>query len=154
MAIKTNAGSVISVSAGIPATFDETGYAALTWTVVGNVENVPGRGREYVITNFNPVTTRATQKFKGSYDEQDATLTVAYDPDDGGMVILKAGLNLDANYAFKIVDQGGDVTEYFSAQVTGIKRASGDVNAMRMVDVMLAISSVGPNGTGIIEVIA
>lgn len=154
MAIKTNAGTVISVSAEIPATFDATGYAALPWTVVGNVENTPERGREYVVTNFNPIATRATQKFKGSYDEQDTTLSIAYDPADGGMVILKSGLNLDANYAFKIVDQGGDVTEYFSAQITGIKRTGGDVNAMRMVDVMLAISSVGPNGTGIIEVTA
>jgi hypothetical protein len=100
MAIGTVAGTVVSVSAGTPATFNEAGYDALTWTVIGNIEDGGEHGREYAEVTFNPIDTRGTRKYKGSFNEGSKTLSIAYDGADAGMVLLKAALAADGDYSF------------------------------------------------------
>ena len=46
MTVRTSAGTTLKVSASTPATFDATGYNALTMTVVGEVSDLGEFGRE------------------------------------------------------------------------------------------------------------
>lgn len=152
MAIGTVAGTVISVSAAAPATFDGVGYAALTWTAVGNIEDGGEHGREYAEVTFNPIGTRGTRKFKGSFNEGSKTLSVAYDSDDVGMIVLKTALNSDNDFSFKIAYPGGDV-DYFQAKVLTVTKATGGVDSMIMANVTLTITT-NAAGVGIVEVLA
>lgn len=152
MAIGTVAGTVVSVSAATPATFDSTGYAALTWTVVGNIEDGGEHGREYAEVTFNPIDTRGTRKFKGSFNEGSKALSLAYDSDDAGMVILKTALNSDADFSFKVAYPGGDI-DYFQAKVLTLTKATGGVDTMRMAAVSLSITT-NTAGVGIVEFLA
>jgi len=152
MAIGTVAGTVISVSAAAPATFDGVGYAALTWTVVGNVEDGGEHGREYAEVTFNPINTRGTRKFKGSFNEGSKALSLAYDSDDVGMIVLKAALASDNDYSFKVSYPGGDI-DYFQAKVLTLTKATGGVDTMLMASVSLSITT-NTAGVGIVEVLA
>lgn len=152
MAIGTVAGTAVSISAAAPATFDTTGYAALTWTVVGNIEDGGEHGREYAEVTFNPIDTRGTRKFKGSFNEGSKTLSLAYDSDDAGMIVLKTALASDADFSFKVAYPGGDI-DYFQAKVLTLTKATGGVDTMRMASVSLSITT-NTAGVGIVEFLA
>lgn len=152
MAIGTVAGTAVSISAAAPATFDSTGYAALTWTVVGNIEDGGEHGREYAEVTFNPIDTRGTRKFKGSFNEGSKTLSLAYDSDDAGMIVLKTALASDADFSFKVAYPGGDI-DYFQAKVLTLTKATGGVDTMRMASVSLSITT-NTAGVGIVEFLA
>jgi hypothetical protein len=90
MAVRTTAGSTLKVSASAPATYNTAGYAALTWTSVGEVTDLGEFGREYTLVTHNPINNRITQKFKGSYNEGKMSLKLGLDTDDAGQVLMKA----------------------------------------------------------------
>lgn len=152
MALGTVAGTIVSVSAAAPATFDSTGYSALTWTAIGNIEDGGEHGREYAEVTFNPIDTRGTRKYKGSFNEGSKTLSIGYDSDDAGMIILKTALNSDSDFSFKVAYPGGDV-DYFQAKVLTLTKATGGVDTIRMASVTLSITT-NTAGVGIVEVLA
>lgn len=152
MTIGTVAGTIISVSAAAPASFDSTGYAALTWTTIGNVEDGGEHGREYAEVTFNPIDTRGTRKYKGSFNEGTKTLSVAYDSDDAGMIILKTALGSDSDFSFKVLYPNADI-DYFQAKVLTVKKATGGVDTMRMASINLSITT-NTAGVGIVEFLA
>jgi hypothetical protein len=151
MALGTVAGTAISISAAQPATFDGTGYAALTWTVIGNIDDGGEHGREYAEVTFNPIDTRGTRKYKGSFNEGTKTLSIAYDSVDAGMVVLKTAVLSDDDYSFKVAYPNGDV-DYFQAKTLSLKKATGGVDTMRMASVSLSITT-NDAGIGIVEVL-
>jgi hypothetical protein len=148
----TVAGTTLGISAGQPATFDATGYAALTYTNIGNIEDAGSHGRTYAEVTFQPIDTRSVQKFKGSYNEGNKTLSVGYNSDDAGMILLKTALNSDADYSFKVEYQNGDV-DYFQAKVLSVSKATGGVDSIVMASIELAITT-NSAGVGIVEVLS
>jgi hypothetical protein len=152
MALGTVAGTAISISAAQPATFDSTGYAALTWTVIGNIDDGGEHGREYAEVTFNPIDTRGTRKYKGSFNEGTKTLSIGYDSDDAGMIVLKTALLSDNDFSFKVSYPGGDI-DYFQGKALSLKKATGGVDTMKMATVSLSITT-NDAGVGIIEVLA
>ena len=55
MGYSTAAGTTLAISAASPATFDATGYAALTYTEVGAVSNVGTFGAAFAKVEFQPL---------------------------------------------------------------------------------------------------
>lgn len=147
--IGTTAGTTLAISAGVPATFDVAGYSALTYTNVGNIEDAGEHGRVYAEITFNPIDTRGTQKFKGSFNEGNKTLSLGYDSDDAGMVLLKTALTSDSDFAFEVTYPNGDV-DYFQAKVMSLVKQATTVDTIRMATVELAIVS-STTGVGIVE---
>ena len=49
MTIESVAGTTLKISASTPATYDGTGYAALTYTTVGEVTDLGEFGRVYFV---------------------------------------------------------------------------------------------------------
>lgn len=152
MALGTVAGTKIGISAVLPATYNVAGYGALTFANIGNIEDGGEHGREYAEVTFNPIDTRGTQKFKGSFNEGNKTLSIGYNSDDAGMVLLKTALDDDADYAFEVEYPDGDI-DYFIAKVMTLTKATGGVDSIRMASVTLAITT-SAGGVGIVEKLA
>jgi hypothetical protein len=152
MAVGTTAGTLIAISAGVPATFDVAGYSALTYTNIGNIEDAGEHGRVYAEVTFNPIDTRGTQKFKGSFNEGNKSLVIGYDSDDAGMILLKSALTSDNDYAFEATYPNGDI-DYFQAKVMSVVKQATTVDTIRMVTVELGITT-SSSGVGIVESLA
>ena len=150
MAVRTSAGTTIATSAVVPATFDSTGYAALTYSPIGEVVDVGELGRVYTLVTHNPVGNRSTQKLTGSFNEGKITLQIGLDSADAGQVLLKAACVLDSLYSFKMILQGGRIF-YFQALVMSFKTSVGTVDNIIKATVELEIST-SSTGVGIIEI--
>ena len=148
--VETVAGVLIGISAGVPATFDATGYAALTYTNIGEITDGGSHGRKYALVTHKPIASRGTQKYKGSFDEGQKTLQVGLDDDEPGQVLAKTASKSDANYAFKVTYQGGSV-DYFQAKVMSFEKATGNVDSIRSGTIMLELTT-SATGIGIVEV--
>lgn len=129
MAFETAAGASIAFSADAPATFDETGYAALTWATAAEVTNIGEFGEEYVTVRHSPLSSRGVKKAKGSYDNGTLTPTMAFDSTDAGQVILEAALSSDDPIYAKVELQGGDIA-YFEVVVTALRRNVGESDSV------------------------
>lgn len=116
MSVETSAGTLLAVSAGTPATFDIAGYAALTYTPVGELVDPGEFGRKYALITHNPVATRGTQKKKGSFNEGAMALQLGLDNDDAGQVLMQEAVDDDAAYSFRVTLPTG-VAYYFQALV-------------------------------------
>jgi len=114
--VQTSAGTILSVSATAPATYDQAGFAALTFTTIGEITDMGEFGKTYNLVTHQPLATRRTVKRKGSFNDGALSLQLARVPDDVGQVVLQAGLDSDDSYSFKVVLQDGEI-QYFSGQV-------------------------------------
>jgi hypothetical protein len=137
----TSAGSKMYISAALPATYDKTGFEALTWTEIGEVTEIPAFGKVYNIVQHLPLADRQTIKRKGSFDNGDIEVPYAYDPDDDdGQVILTAAVDSDNSYAFKIdLKDPALKSVYFTAQVTSQPLNLGGTDSIAMMSSTLAI---------------
>ena len=149
MTIQSTAGASIGISSSAPATFNEAGYGALTFTNIGEVTDLGEFGREYNLITHNPIDTRATKKLKGSYNEGQIALTVALDTADAGQNIAKTASTSDADYYFKVTMQNG-AAYYFPAKVMTFKRAVGSVDNVVTASISLEITTAA-GGVGVVE---
>lgn len=150
MGAQTVAGTEIGISAALPATYNKAGYDALTFVDIGEITNGGSHGRTYQVVNHNPINTRGTQKFKGSFNEGQKTLQLAVDNDDPGQEVVKTALNDDADYAFKVTYQDGSI-DYFIAKVVSWSKSTESVDSMYSASVGLELTT-SKDGVGIIEV--
>lgn len=152
MTVHSSAGTSLKVSAATPATFDATGYNALTFTTVGEVVDLGEFGREYNLITHNPIATRGTQKLKGSFNEGSISLQLGLDTDDAGQVLLKAAVASDSNYSFLVTTQNGD-KYYFQAKAMSFKTGVGSVDSVTSATVSLELTT-SSAGVGVVEVLA
>lgn len=140
MAVQTSAGTTIGISAGLPATDDAAGYGALTFTPIGEVTDLGEYGKVFNLVTHNPIATRRTEKFKGSFNEGSISMGIGEDTSDAGQVILDTAVESDANFAFEITAQDGDI-DYFQAKVMSKTVNVGSVDSIRSSTVQLEITS-------------
>jgi hypothetical protein len=152
MPVFTSAGSVLRLSATAPATFNAAGYNALTYTTVGEVTDLGEFGREFALVTHNSIDNRATQKFKGSFNEGSLTIQLGLDTDDAGQILAKAATLADGLYSVLITTQNLD-KYYFQARVMSFKVAVGSVDSITTATMMLEIST-SSTGVGIVEVLS
>lgn len=152
--VATSAGSTLHVVASgtAPATYDASGYAALTWVAVGEITDLGEFGREYNLVTHNPINNRSTQKFKGSFNEGQISLQLGLQTDDAGQIILKAASISDLSFSFKVTTQNGDVY-YFRAMTMSFKVGVGGVDQITSATCTLELTTNGA-GVGIVEVLA
>jgi hypothetical protein len=152
MSVKTSASTTLHVSAAAPATFDSTGYGALTWTAVGEITDLGEFGRVYNLVTHNPVGSRGTVKKKGSFNEGTMDMSLGLDTDDAGQILLKAAAMSDSDYSFKVTTQNTD-KYYFQAQTMSFKVGVGSVDSITSASVSLELTT-NSAGVGIVEVLA
>lgn len=152
MAVRTSAGSTIKLSASTPATFDASGYNALTYTTVGEANDLGEFGREFALVTHMPVATRGTQKYKGSWNEGSLTIQLGLDTDDTGQILAKAAALSDNAYSFCVTTQNLD-KYYFQARVMSFKVNVGGVDTITAATMVVEITP-SSTGVGIVEVLA
>lgn len=113
----TAAGTIISMSAAEPATLTASGYAALTWTEIGEVTSIGSRGKKFEVVTHKPLAYRGTFKRKGSFDNGQMALGMAIAKADAGQDMLDEALESDNSYSFKIAFPSGRI-QYMPGQVS------------------------------------
>lgn len=139
----TTAGTIVAISASLPATEDATGFTALTYTEIGEVTNLGDVGITYTPVNLTTLKERRTQKFKGSYTGGDVPLEVAEYDLDAGQAILRTALGSDNSYSFKITHQNG-TDDYFTGKVMSLMTGVGGPDAIKMARI-----SISHDGNGV-----
>ncbi len=152
MPVRSSAGSTLSLSAGIPATFNVAGYTALTWTAVGEITDLGEFGREFNLITHNPLGSRGTVKLKGSFNEGSISVSLALDTDDAGQILAKAAALSDNDYSVKIITQNGD-DFYMQVKVMSFKVQVGSVDSVTSATMTMEITT-NSAGVGIVEDLA
>ncbi len=157
MAVTTSAGTTLRVTSSQPATYTSSGYNTLFTAspapaLVGEITDLGEFGREYALVTHNPVGTRGTQKFKGSFNEGTMSLSLGLDTDDAGQIIMKAASLSDNNYSFMVTTQNGD-KYYFQAKVMSWKVGVGSVDSITTATATLELTTTSA-GVGIVEALA
>ena len=155
--VQTAAGATIKVKAGNPGTYNAAGYASLfsaspAGKLVGEITDFGEFGREYNLVTHNPVASRGTQKFKGSFNEGQMTLQIGLDTDDVGQIEMKAASTSDSNYSFEVALLNGD-KYYFQAKVMSWKVGVGNVDSIVSATAVLELTT-NSAGVGIVESLA
>ena len=115
---------------------------------MGEVSNLGDTGRTYEDVSYNTLGERGTVHLKGTYDEPETTFEMIADRADAGQVLVKAASQSDADYAFKVAYQNGDV-DYFQGKVFSFVTAGGEANTVRTVSANIRIDR-----QGVVEVLA
>lgn len=150
MGIQTVAGTTLSISASAPATFNESGYEALTWTNIGEITDGGQHGRTYNLITHNPISTRGTRKFKGSFNEGSKTVQLAIDKADTGQDMARTASTSDSDYSFKVGYPDGSA-DYFQAKVMSFTTTTAGVDAIISGTMTLEITT-NAAGVGIVSV--
>lgn len=142
---QTVAGSVLSVSAALPATYDAAGFAALTYSAVGEVTDIGTFGKDFTLVTHNPIGDRKTYKFRGSYNNGTLDLKLAKITvlnTDAGQAALTTALNdpLDKSVSLRIALQDGS-KQYFTGKVMSFTTSIGSVNSILAGECKIEIDS-------------
>lgn len=140
---QTVAGTTIAIASGSPTTFDAAGYAALSYSVIGEVLDLGSFGKDFTLVTHNPLGDRKTLKFRGSYNQGSlqvklAKATVANV--DAGQAAVQTALGSDASVSIKVTFQDGSKS-YFTAKVMSFMTSVGSVNSILGGEVKLEIDS-------------
>lgn len=143
MSITKSAGTELAIVAGAPATYDITGFAALTFVDVGEIETMSEFGGVSQIGTFNAISRIVTDKYKGAYDAGELSLGLAKDLSDAGQGVLEAGADPFAAedvHSVKITDANGDIL-YFTCLIGSYTTNYGDVNSLVKSTASLAVNN-------------
>lgn len=138
MTVATAAGSKIYIASsggapdpGTPA--NQTAYEALTYTEIGEVEDLGEFGDEAGQATFTALGDRRVRKFKTTFDGGEISIVCGSDPADTGQTYLSEALAEDFDYPFKItlndeITVGGTPTTlYCYGRVMSKRRNVGNV---------------------------
>jgi len=128
------AGSVVSISAALPATFDQTGFEALSWTELEQAISLSGGGftmeeSSYVLLKDGTTVQRPGVKTYNPYEMEFQDLTGA----TGQELYKDTSLNR-LPFSMKIEWSNGDV-EYTTARGNGYTPAGGAAGDFRNASV-------------------
>jgi len=70
---------------------------------VGEIITIPEFGRQYTTVKYNPIATRGTQKFKGSFDDGTLAVKMAKVSSDAGQQVVLKAVDKDFFYNIKIL---------------------------------------------------
>lgn len=149
MSSSTSAGATLAVSNSAPASFNSSGYGALSYTAVGEIDNMGEFGRVYSLLSRKPLGTRGTVKAKGSFDEGGLALQLAYDDADAGQDLLRAAVASDSPVSCKVTMPTGKIF-YFQAMVMSFKTSVGTSEQFFNASCDLQITT-SSGGVGIVE---
>lgn len=152
MAVQQVGGTIVSISAATPATFNAAGYNALSFTPIGEVTDAGSAGGTWAEVNYTPIDTAVVRKFKGSRNEGNLPLQVVLDFDDAGQALLNTAYLDKDDYSFSIEYSDGRL-RYFQAKVMSFVVSQGGADTMVTASIELGITA-NDAGVGIIDVSA
>lgn len=143
MTVQTSAGASLAVSVATPATEDQAGYEALSWTDVGEISDLGEFGPVYEVVTFNNIASRVTRKFKGTVNYGTQDVQLGADPTDAGQSILFEGADgteIDTVHSFRVTLQDG-TDYYFQSKIFSFATTVGAANNIVSASASLEIES-------------
>jgi len=135
----SSAGSSLSISAGVPATYDAAGFGALTYTVVKEVTEIGTLGKTFGLITHTPVNDPTTYKLKGIANSGNLSVKGARAPSDPGQTIFIAASDSQAPYSILITL--ADATKmYVQGLVMGYQTAVGGAGSITGFDATVELS--------------
>lgn len=125
-ASKSYIGATLAVSAALPGSFNSAGYAALTWTTVGQIESITETGDNVAMIEFTPLATGRKERWNGEIDGGQITITYRYDAADAGQTILSTNNNTDTAVSWRITDATDSKIEYCSGVLSNRRSIARD----------------------------
>lgn len=126
--VTTVANSSLWISAAAPATFDATGFLALTWVNIGEITDMGTvTGREYNTSTHAPISSAQTIEKKASYKLGSSEFKCGWDESDAGQVLVDTASRNYSVASFKVIKQDGAI-RYFTAQVSKFVEENGTVD--------------------------
>lgn len=128
-------GSTLSIVASTPASEDQSGYEALSFTEVGKVVSIGELGDESEDIAFDLLKPGRRTHVSGVKDLGEIPVTIEYDKSDAGQDILRAANNGNTTHTFKVTDSDGD-DYYFQglvANVRDLERTASQYKGFTMV---------------------
>ncbi len=135
-------GVTIGVSTAAPATQDQTGYSALTYTLVGGTLTIPAFGGTSSATTSTPLDTGYICKSQGPIDWGQLTLNNLYIDGDAGHALLLSGLNgadKGNDLSFEITYPNGAV-RYTAGIVSSYTETPGSAGDNIMMDATIDLN--------------
>jgi hypothetical protein len=148
MAVQTAAGCKIFIGPANTTADSQSDYESLSYTLIGEVENIGEFGDTFNEITFTPISDRRVRKFKGSKNAGTLPLVLGRDVTDAGQAAMKAARDSDSEYAFMV--QQNDVvsgspsnptTFWFRALVMGFTIDIGDAESIIRANGSLGINS-------------
>lgn len=129
MTIETVANAKLEICSALPATYDAAGYAALSWTVIGELTDIGSvQGRQYNTSEHAPIANAQRTEKKASYKLGTADMMVGWDDDDAGQQLVQTAADHQTMIcSFKLTKQNGKI-RYFTAQVKDFVENLGTVD--------------------------
>lgn len=121
-------GVEVSISAATPATFDESGVDALTFTEIEGIISVPELGDTTETISVNQLKEGRTTFTNGVKMFPEITIPYLYSSSDSGQVIVRAGNNGNTIHTLRIEDVDG-------SQINLVGYVANVVDTERSVDV-------------------
>lgn len=142
--LQTMSGATLGISASLPATYDATGYNALTYTSVGHVEDFGEHGGEKQVSQFVAVADSVVQKFPGAINYGSLALMLGCMSSDAGQDVIDAAFASRNRYSVKITYplRTGEVTgEIHYLDVLVVRRTwqDGSVDNVRKLSATFEI---------------
>jgi|GEM_PF-1399198 len=100
-------GSTVHIAVGVPATEDQAGYEAQSFTQVKKVLSVPEFGNDSEAGTVTLLETGVTQHYNGTKIVPPFTIPYVYDITDPGQVIVRANVNGPTEVTIRITDVDG-----------------------------------------------
>lgn len=147
MAIASTTGAKIYIGPINTAADDETTYAGLSYTEIGEVESIGEFGDQASTITFTSLGDARVRKRKGVRDAGDLNVVCANDAADAGQAACIAAERTENTYAFKVLladaADGNDTDSvfYFRALVASARLSIGAANEMIKRNFALLIDS-------------
>jgi hypothetical protein len=141
----TSTGIKLSIVEGEPATFDEAGFAALTFVKVGQLTSIPEFGPTVQVVESNPLETGITEKFVGFVNYGSTSLEADFDDEDAGQALITDAVNpADASFgkqfSVKLEYQSGAI-RYWLGRFFSATENPGSANSMVTTAMNMEINS-------------
>lgn len=152
MTFTTTAGTTFGLSSSAPATYNQAGYEALSFTTVGEVTDLGEFPyRVYDIITHRPLATSGEQKSKGNFSLGSQTVTFAMDPSDTGQAMVDTAIESTSAYSIKISHSTlGEI--YARALINSAPRSFGGDNNIITRTVTLEYTMASASDDGVVFV--
>jgi hypothetical protein len=123
-------GTTLSVSAAAPATYNEAGYEALSWTEVQGIQSIGEIGDRSERISVDLLDTGRRVYANGVKDFAPFPVQMIPSSTDAGQVIVVAGNNTDTLHSFMVSYPDGDEL-YVTGRIADLVDNALDPNAVR-----------------------
>lgn len=150
MPITASAETVLAVSAGSPATHNIAGFAALTFTDVGELESIGDLTVSHSPVTFANLATGKTTTLKGAEEAITVPVVCGLDRGDAGQVIMSAARKSKSDYAFRVTEEDGSIV-YFLGKVMKEGVQYGGINDVKKAPYDIGVTTVSSGDTFIVD---